>query len=535
MVEPVVLFNYALKELTAKIVYYGPGLSGKTTNLKYIHEELPIKSKGRMLTLATETDRTLYFDLLPVEAGVVRGIKTRIQLYTVPGQVFYNATRRMVLKGADGVVFVADSQRDMMEANLESLENLRENLVAHDLILEEVPFVMQYNKRDLEDALGVGEMNERLNLLNAPFYASVAIEGVGVEDTLKAVSSLVLKSVIEKYGAAQASGMPAPTSFGRAAAPVSSPPAQNLLEKEKTDPFALSRTASAAESVPVGQEVGSYAGAELKVEPMNDPLDAEEPNEPFVGTEQSPPGNWPPGKPDPPDEPTDAFPPQMEALKQTLTRGRQPISRTTDSDERRPSNMDDLNLEGILDEALRIDEKDKTKDPPRPPHDPELKDELEMVAEAPEHALSGTLEEVLGLGVEVDAAAPNPFGSEQPFTAVSPAPGGTAFDNDPATVLDNRFDALTTNPGAANEPPAVDPAKTRLLNSPPQSSPPGIAPSEPASPRVAAAPTVHVQAEVIGGVTEGQNVVVPVRISIDRNTDEVELNVSLKIKINRKD
>ena len=180
-----VLFNYALKELTAKIVYYGPGLSGKTTNLKYIHEELPIKSKGRMLTLATETDRTLYFDFLPVEAGVVRGIKTRIQLYTVPGQVFYNATRRMVLKGADGVVFVADSQKDMMEANLESLENLRENLLAHDLILEDVPFVMQYNKRDLEDAMDIEEMNERLNLLNAPFYAAVATEGVGVEDTLK--------------------------------------------------------------------------------------------------------------------------------------------------------------------------------------------------------------------------------------------------------------------------------------------------------------------------------------------------------------
>ena len=134
-----VLFNYALKELTAKIVYYGPGLSGKTTNLKYIHEELPIKSKGRMLTLATETDRTLYFDFLPVEAGIVQGIKTRIQLYTVPGQVFYNATRRMVLKGADGVVFVADSQKDMMEANLESLENLRENLAAHDLRLGRSP------------------------------------------------------------------------------------------------------------------------------------------------------------------------------------------------------------------------------------------------------------------------------------------------------------------------------------------------------------------------------------------------------------
>ena len=520
-----VLFNYALKELTAKIVYYGPGLSGKTTNLKYIHEELPIKSKGRMLTLATETDRTLYFDFLPVEAGVVRGIKTRVQLYTVPGQVFYNATRRMVLKGADGVVFVADSQRNMMEANLESLENLRENLLAHDLLLEEVPFVMQYNKRDLEDALDIEKMNERLNLLNVPFYAAVAVEGVGVEDTLKAVSSLVLKSVIEKYGAAQSSGMPAPASVARAAAPVSSPAAQSLLEKEKTDPFALSQTASASASVPVGQEVGSYAGAELKVEPMTDPLGANEPNDPFVGTGQSPPGN-----PEPPAEPRDRLPPEGEALTQTLSRGRKPISRTTDFDERRPSNMDEFNLEGILDEALRIDEKEKTRDPPQP--ETGLKDELEMAAESPEHALSGTLEEVLGLGPEGGAAEPKPFGAEPPFAAASPVPGGT-FDNNPATVLDNRFDALTTNPEAARQSPVEDLSKTRLLGDPPRSAPPGISPSESTSPS-AAVPTINVQAEVLGGVTEGQKVVVPVRISIDRDTDEIELNVSLNIKIDRK-
>ncbi len=195
-----VLFNYALKELTAKIVYYGPGLSGKTTNLQYIHEELPIKNKGRMLTLATETDRTLYFDFLPVDAGIVRGIKTRVQLYTVPGQVFYNATRRMVLKGADGVVLVADSQQSMMEANLESLENLRENLMAHDLKLEDMPMVMQFNKRDLEDIGTIEAMNDEINTLNVPFYEAVAKDGIGVEETLQAISGLVLKSVIDRYG-----------------------------------------------------------------------------------------------------------------------------------------------------------------------------------------------------------------------------------------------------------------------------------------------------------------------------------------------
>ena len=195
-----VRFNYALKELTAKIVYYGPGLSGKTTNLQYIHEELPIKNKGRMLTLATETDRTLYFDFLPVDAGIVRGIKTRVQLYTVPGQVFYNATRRMVLKGADGVVFVADSQLSMTEANLESLENLRENLMAHDLKLEDMPMVMQFNKRDLEDIGTIEAMNDEINTLNVPFYEAVAKDGIGVEETLQAISGLVLKSVIDRYG-----------------------------------------------------------------------------------------------------------------------------------------------------------------------------------------------------------------------------------------------------------------------------------------------------------------------------------------------
>lgn len=204
-----VLFNYSLKELTAKIVFYGPGLGGKTTNLHYIHEELPLRNKGRLLSLATETDRTLYFDFLPVEAGMFRGIKTRIQIYTVPGQVFYNATRRMVLKGADGVVFVADSQRAMLEPNLESLSNLRENLLAHDLKLEEIPLVMQYNKRDLPDVMGVEEMCERINTLNVPFYEAVAIEGVGVEDTLKAISSLVLRSVMEKYGTKPGAGLPA--------------------------------------------------------------------------------------------------------------------------------------------------------------------------------------------------------------------------------------------------------------------------------------------------------------------------------------
>jgi signal recognition particle receptor subunit beta len=215
-----VLFNYSTKELTAKVVYYGPGLCGKTTNLQWIHEKLPIKNKGKMLSLATETDRTLFFDFLPIEIGTIRGMRTRIQLYTVPGQVFYNATRRMVLKGADAVCFVADSQEAMLDANLESYENMRQNLEANEIDPDEIPVVLQYNKRDLPNALPIEILNERMNPLNSPFYEAVAVKGIGVEDTLKAVTKLVFKSLSVKYG----DGAHAPAAPGRAPGPPRSMP-----------------------------------------------------------------------------------------------------------------------------------------------------------------------------------------------------------------------------------------------------------------------------------------------------------------------
>src|SRR3989442_1159815 len=195
-----VLFNYSTKELTAKVVYYGAGLCGKTTNLQWIHEKLPIKNKGKMLSLATETDRTLFFDFRPIETGTIGGMPTGIRLYPVPGQVFYNATRRMVLKGADCVVFVCDSQEAVVEANLESFENLRENLRANEIDPDEVPIVLQYNKRDLPNALPIEILNERLNPRNYPFYEAVAIKGIGVEDTLKGVTKMVFKSLSARYG-----------------------------------------------------------------------------------------------------------------------------------------------------------------------------------------------------------------------------------------------------------------------------------------------------------------------------------------------
>src|SRR5688500_2003904 len=177
-----VLFNYATREITAKVVYYGPGLCGKTTNLQFIYDMLPIGNKSKMLSLSTKTDRTLFFDFLPLELGTIRGMRTKLQLYTVPGQVFYNSTRQLVLKGADGIVFVADSQASALEANLESWLNLEDNLRKQGIRMEETPVVLQYNKRDLPTALPVEELNAKLNPNKLPAFEAIATTGAGVEE-----------------------------------------------------------------------------------------------------------------------------------------------------------------------------------------------------------------------------------------------------------------------------------------------------------------------------------------------------------------
>jgi signal recognition particle receptor subunit beta len=189
------LFNYATRELSAKIVYYGPGLSGKTTNIEMVHKILRPEQKGRLISLPTETDRTLFFDFLPIDLGLIKGFKVRFHLYTVPGQVFYNATRRLVLQGVDGVVFVADSQREMMNSNMESLKNLMDNLSTYGKKLEELPFVLQYNKRDLRNVASVGELDKSLNFLRVPTYEAVAPMGKGVTETLVAISRLVFANL----------------------------------------------------------------------------------------------------------------------------------------------------------------------------------------------------------------------------------------------------------------------------------------------------------------------------------------------------
>ncbi|HEY4319533.1 MAG TPA: gliding-motility protein MglA [Gemmatimonadales bacterium] len=221
------LVNYASREINCKIVYYGPGLGGKTTNLEYVYEKVAPSSKGKLISLATETERTLFFDFLPVDLGTIRGFRTRFHLYTVPGQVYYNASRKLILKGVDGVVFVADSQIDRTEANLEAMQNLYDNMTQHGYDLTRLPFVIQYNKRDLPNAAPINVLDAALNpgwpvedpdrqkitpdpyrsgdylvkevdgvwIERVPTFEAVAMRGDGVFDTLKAVSKLVLKSL----------------------------------------------------------------------------------------------------------------------------------------------------------------------------------------------------------------------------------------------------------------------------------------------------------------------------------------------------
>jgi signal recognition particle receptor subunit beta len=192
--------NVLSREINCKIVYYGPGLCGKTTNLQYIYNKTNPDAKGKMISLATETERTLFFDFLPLALGEIRGFKTRFHLYTVPGQVFYDASRKLILKGVDGVVFVADSQIARTEANLESLENLRTNLAEQGYSLDKLPYVIQYNKRDMPSVAPVEELRELLNPNKVPEFEGVASTGVGVFETLKAVAKLVLTEVKRQAG-----------------------------------------------------------------------------------------------------------------------------------------------------------------------------------------------------------------------------------------------------------------------------------------------------------------------------------------------
>jgi mutual gliding-motility protein MglA len=200
-----VLFNYATKEITAKIVYYGPGLCGKTTNLQFVYDSLPSNNKSKMLSLATKTDRTLFFDFLPLDLGKIRGMRTKLQLYTVPGQVYYQTTRKLVLQGADGIVFVADSQARQLQENVESFQDLHANLAEQGVDARTVPLVIQYNKQDLprDLILTVPELSDALNFRGVHEYAADALHGPGVFETLRGISELVLRKLSASQTAAR--------------------------------------------------------------------------------------------------------------------------------------------------------------------------------------------------------------------------------------------------------------------------------------------------------------------------------------------
>ena len=254
--------NYAFKELSCKIVYYGCGLCGKTTNLIHIHKTVPQKFRGDLVSLATEQDRTLFFDFLPLDLGEVKGFKTKFQLYTVPGQVYYNATRKLVLRGVDGLVFVADSQRDRLQENIDSLENLKQNLEEYGYHLqngpddvEGVPWVLQYDKRDMPQVSTMEELNKVLNSGKVPVYEAVAVNGQGVKDTLKGISSLVIKKLNKDTTSGIASEKPAPSaSTSKSGPPAPAKVAAPAVKDDEYEPMDENEDELASASSPAKPE-----------------------------------------------------------------------------------------------------------------------------------------------------------------------------------------------------------------------------------------------------------------------------------------
>jgi signal recognition particle receptor subunit beta len=245
-------FNFSTMQMTVKVVYYGPGLCGKTTNLQFIYGHTTPNSRGEMVSLETKADRTLFFDLLPIEVGTIAGFKTKIQLYTVPGQVFYNTTRKLVLKGVDGIVFVADTQRPMLQSNVESLANLKTNLAELGIVIDTVPMVFQYNKRDLQDVCTVKELDATLNSREIPRVEAAALTGLGVFETLREISKLTLGALKKQLE----EGSP-----GSARVPL---PARPRVPEAAARAQAVSQPAAkpaAALQSPVGQAVASGAPA----------------------------------------------------------------------------------------------------------------------------------------------------------------------------------------------------------------------------------------------------------------------------------
>jgi len=268
-----VTINYAFREISCKIVYYGPGLSGKTTNLQYVHGRVPAKSRGDLISLATEADRTLYFDFLPIHVGDIAGFATKFQLYTVPGQVFYNATRKLVLRGVDGIVFVADSQAAKMDENIESLSNMYENLKENGIDLNEIPIVLQYNKRDLPEVSSIEELQETLNPDGRPYVEASAVNGTGVFDTLKRITKLVLEQTKERTamppaGETTAMNSSEPVPVGSGPIPVGSGPVANRS-------FAAEHTATAVAEPEVQRQTNATKTQNQAPSPAPSPVQSD--------------------------------------------------------------------------------------------------------------------------------------------------------------------------------------------------------------------------------------------------------------------
>lgn len=319
--------NAAAKEINAKIVYYGPGRSGKTTNIQYVHAKLKPEHKGELMTLSTEQDRTLFFDFLPVDLGDVRGLKTRFHLYTVPGQIFYNSTRKLVLKNADGIVFVADSEAKYLNENLESFKNLIENLKAHGRDPASLPIIIQYNKRDRDDAMSIEELDRAMNGLNLPTTEAVASRGQGVLQTLTLITKMVMRELSagatpggnqpmfagRSEASTQSVGVPAPPMPPREAAPAAAPveeDADTTIDEEQApaqieEPASLDEEDAAlaglgAEPAPAPSPAEPEADATEEGESFEIDIDL---SEPYEGAEEQPAGgaeNMPEPAPTPP-------------------------------------------------------------------------------------------------------------------------------------------------------------------------------------------------------------------------------------------
>ncbi|QDV07782.1 Mutual gliding-motility protein MglA [Planctomycetes bacterium Poly30] len=275
-----VQINFAQKSVTVKIVYYGPGMSGKTTNLEIVHQRAPEANKGDLTSISTDGDRTLFFDFMPLDLGTVAGMRTQFQIYTVPGQVYYNSTRKLVLQGVDGVIFVADSSASMLEENLESLSNLAENLIEYGKDIEEIPIVIQYNKRDLPDAMTVEELERHLNPRGAPSFEAMANSGHGVFPTLKSLAARVLDSIHEQTGASGAQGVAAPK-------PAAPRPAQAPAAQAPAGPAPVPLSAPAAQpaaATPFGQ--APAAQPQPGMQPGMQPMHAQQPAAPIPAPQQ---------------------------------------------------------------------------------------------------------------------------------------------------------------------------------------------------------------------------------------------------------